>query len=482
MLFDVDSRRRSLRHRLLFWVWLVSSLTTFTFTTIQLYTDYHQEENLALDQIDNIKKNFVPSINKSLWDYNTNYLELQLISLRNLSHVKHVEVVSDDFVSKEKNPDHGDLSIFVIPLVYNNEAIGELEIGLDIVGIQKSYLIKSLYIFLYQALKTLIVCFLLLNIFEKIIMKHVVKISKYLKEFELNDGKKLDLDRSGSINDELSMLTNSINNLKNELSTTRATLLELNSDLENKVKERTALLEEERARSIQSAKLASLGEMAGGIAHEINNPLAIISSTMQFLRKSVQKKKLTDEIIIDAIDTIDATVVRTSKIITGLRTVSHHSDTFSKRDIVARHIFDDVLGLCSERFKNHGVEILLNLEGEEFDGLISCDRVQLSQVLINLLGNAFDAIQGLENKWIKLELLRDNDFDLIRVSDSGTGIPEEIIEKIFNPFFTSKDVGKGTGLGLSISKSIMAKHNGSIELDQTSEHTCFVIRIPVPAT
>jgi signal transduction histidine kinase len=478
MLINVKNINKSLKIRLLFWVWLISSLATFAFTSIQLFMDYSREEYLALNQITVINTNYIPSINKSLWDYNIDYLELQLESLRTLPYVKMAKVISQDIDKADKNIiDTKDLMIKSIPLFYGDKKIGVLEVGLDIAGIQRNFLTKMVYIFLTQGFKTLIVCFVLLKIFEHIILRHITKIADYLNDFKLNDENILDLGRSSKIDDEFSMLERSINRFKNDLSQNNKILNNLNSELEQKVLERSKLLDEERARSMQSAKLASLGEMAGGIAHEINNPLAIISSTIIFMKKMIEKKKLSEELLLESIADIEATISRISKIITGLRSVSRNSDNFDENNVKIRDIFDDVLGLCSEKFKNNGVAIHVSLESPLFDNHIKCDRVQLSQVLLNLLGNAFDAIQPLADKWVRIDLEEEQSQHMIRITDSGQGIPAEIAEKIFNPFFTSKEVGKGTGLGLSISKSIMSKHGGSIEIDSTSVNTSFVLRL-----
>ena len=471
--------KKSLRYQLLFWVWFVSSLATFVFTSIQLYKDYNQEQDLALSQIEVIKANYIPSIIKSLWDYNSNYLELQLKSLTNLPYVNMAEVDSDDIQMKHAPfTISEDLVVESIPLTYNQQEIGVLRVGMNLLGIQKNFLFKAIKIFFYQALKTLVVTFLLLKIFDHLIMKHVVSISRYLKKFDLHDGRELKLSQADYEVNEFTMLADSINKLKSDLSQTSKKLTELNLDLEHKVFERTKLLDEERLRSLQSAKLASLGEMAGGIAHEINNPLAVISSTMQMIRKLHERKKLTDELLLDAVSSVEATVVRTSKIITGLRTVSRTSESFTKEHVMARDVFEDVLGLCSEKFKNNNIKLRIDLANKDFDRILLCDRVQLSQVLINLLGNAFDAVQGFADPWVQIELFEDAQYDFISITDSGNGINPEIADKMFYPFFTSKEIGKGTGLGLSISKSIMERHGGNILLKQEHQNTCFTLGLP----
>lgn len=234
----------------------------------------------------------------------------------------------------------------------------------------------------------------------------------------------------------------------------------------------------ERMKSMNSAKLASLGEMAGGIAHEINNPLAIISSSMQFLTKAKEKGKLNDELIDDVITDVNLTLDRIAKIIVGLRTVSRNSDEFIKEDVVIRHLFDDVLGLCSEKFKAHGISLIFDNENISLDSVLLCDRIQLSQVLINLIGNAYDAVEFLEDKWVKINVSENIDETIIQIVDSGLGIDEETRDKIFVPFFTLKEIGKGTGLGLSLSKTIVEKHKGVLLIETLNGNTCFEIRIP----
>ena len=115
---------------------------------------------------------------------------------------------------------------------------------------------------------------------------------------------------------------------------------------------------------------------------------------------------------------------------------------------------------------------------DQFNISIKGDQVQLSQVFINLLNNSYDALCDAQNKWIKIELKESDTEFLISFIDNGAGIQEDIKQKIFNPFFTTKEFGKGTGLGLGISKAIMEKHNGELLLDSTHPHTCFIVKLP----
>lgn len=239
-------------------------------------------------------------------------------------------------------------------------------------------------------------------------------------------------------------------------------------------------LEEARAMIIHNNHLSALGEMASGIAHEINNPLAIIASTSKALKIATKKENINRDQVEDCLKDIDSTVDRIYKIIKGLRTISRNEKSQELSKAFLGEILDDVFSLCSERFKNNEVELIVDsLEDLKIRSVI-CNRVKLSQVLLNLLNNSFDAVThlNLEKKWVKVRFKSVGDDLLIKVIDAGNGIPEEIAKKIFDPFYTTKEIGKGTGLGLSISKRLMEEQNGKLYLDEKLPNTAFVIKIP----
>jgi two-component system phosphate regulon sensor histidine kinase PhoR len=224
-------------------------------------------------------------------------------------------------------------------------------------------------------------------------------------------------------------------------------------------------------------KHAGLGKMAGSIAHEINNPLAIITTTVSFLKKLMEKNVLTPEKLSSSLDDIEATVTRISKIVLGLRNISRDGSDFKKELVNVHSLISDLLSLSEQRFKTHNVDFIVDIDNMT-DPHIFCDQVQLSQVLINLINNAFDATEELSEKWVKLSFEDDTKVTTISITDSGHGIPKEIESKIFEPLYTSKPVGKGTGLGLAISRTIVENHGGSLCIDQKSKNTRFVISIP----
>lgn len=236
------------------------------------------------------------------------------------------------------------------------------------------------------------------------------------------------------------------------------------------------LLREQQAKMIASSKLAALGEMAAGLAHEINNPLAIIQCRAAQLSMMVEKKEVTPALLDEVGTSIHSTVQRISKIIKGLRSFARETDHESKVRVPLVGIIDETLAFCKERFKSHAIELRLAEIPPELE--LECRPVQLSQVLLNLLNNSRDATEGMEEKWIRIDAQEDNEQISIAVTDSGPGIPEEVRGRIMQPFFTTKSVDRGTGLGLSISAGIVSNHGGSLTLDENCSHTRFVITLP----
>lgn len=234
-------------------------------------------------------------------------------------------------------------------------------------------------------------------------------------------------------------------------------------------------LESQNSNLIRSSQMTALGEMAGGIAHEINNPLQLIVSKAEKLIIKIENDEI-DKKYIDDLKKIESTAWRISKIIKGLRIFSRTGDTEPFMLYQLSHILDDTLDLCHERFATAGVQLRT-----DFDCKLSvfCNPVQMSQVFLNLLNNALDAVRNsTATKWVEIKSIVSGTTLFIYVTDSGLGIPFEVSEKMMNPFFTTKEIGKGTGLGLSVSRGIIESHGGKLYYDSHFPNTRFVIELP----
>jgi C4-dicarboxylate-specific signal transduction histidine kinase len=222
--------------------------------------------------------------------------------------------------------------------------------------------------------------------------------------------------------------------------------------------------------------MSTLGEMSAGIAHEINNPLAIILGKIEAMRTAMAAPILNRELLTRHVDTMERTANRIAKIVKGLRTFSRDGDQDPFEVTNVSEIVNEAVALCNSRFLNNGIE--LHVTNAPTELYIDARAVQISQVLLNLLNNAFDAVSELEEKWVRLEVRSAGVMLEFSVTDSGAGIPEEVRTKMTQPFFTTKEVGMGTGLGLSIASGIISAHGGTIEVDTISPNTRFVVQIP----
>jgi PAS domain S-box-containing protein len=242
-------------------------------------------------------------------------------------------------------------------------------------------------------------------------------------------------------------------------------------------REAEALLEEVRAKSVVAAKMAALGEMSGSIAHEINNPLTAVSLTAARLRLAAEKGPVESAFVVENAVRVQAIVGRIARIVDGLRSFARDAagDPFAETPVAT--VVEETLVFCRERFRQHGIRLEVAPIAAEVT--VECRRVQLSQVLLNLLNNAHDAVEPLEEKWVRLTAERRGAEVELAVVDSGAGIPPAVRDRILMPFFTTKPFGRGTGLGLSVSAGIVAAHQGRLFLDTESPNTRFVIRLPL---
>jgi len=230
-------------------------------------------------------------------------------------------------------------------------------------------------------------------------------------------------------------------------------------------------IERENRKALHSAKLSTLGEMSAGIAHEINNPLAIIHGSA-----SILKKKAGDESNKFVENILNASE-RIKKISEGLRRFSRGDDLdevkeeISINTAVAEAIYFNSFSnsdFMDIKFYNNNLE----------DFLIHAEPTQISQVLINIIGNSIDAVSTLDKPWIKISTGKKHGKAEITITDSGSGIPDKNLKNLFSPFFTTKSAATGTGLGLSVSREIIRKLGGDIEYIKEEINTTFKITLP----
>lgn len=235
-------------------------------------------------------------------------------------------------------------------------------------------------------------------------------------------------------------------------------------------------LDDQKNRILANSRMTILGEISGGLAHEINNPLTVIQARSFQLLQMLEHGDLDPAKVRAAAESISKTGDKIAKIVKSIRAFGQSQENTPFDLVSIEELIQETLDFCKVRFYNHGIDIRIGSIPEDLE--VECRLIQIEEVLLNLFNNAHDAIMPLPEKWILVEAHDKDDSVEIHVTDSGPGISEGIAGQIMLPFFTTKDSGKGTGLGLSIAAEIVQSHGGSISIDRTCPHTRFVLRLP----
>ena len=226
----------------------------------------------------------------------------------------------------------------------------------------------------------------------------------------------------------------------------------------------------------QTAQLSALGEIAGSIAHEINNPLTIIKMASTKMQRefskgiySPDKMNANLDFIVDAID-------RLAKIVRGLKNSSRMGNDDPFQFVDCKYLLDDLIALSQNKVENHNIEFIINFLDE--DCSVECRPHQINQILINLVNNAVDALENQSHSIIRVYYeIEDGHVNFI-VEDNGPGVPIDKHKMIFQSLFTTKTLGKGTGLGLSLAKRLAEENKGNLLLDQRADVTRFILSLP----
>lgn len=238
------------------------------------------------------------------------------------------------------------------------------------------------------------------------------------------------------------------------------------------------MLESQMVSQENSRRLAIVGELAGGIAHEINNPLATIQLVTEMIRDNPERWSDV-KFMNEHVEMLLAVVSRMSATINSLLNFSRKRVDEGMSVESFERIIKDTLMLCSYRLKKSGVELRLNFNGLE-RGEIWCRPNEISQVLIALLTNAVDAAESESSRWVEVRVEDHPDVHVIDVVNGGPPIPVEVAERMFEPYFTTKGPGRGTGLGLSVALGLVKGHGGELIHLSHTRSTCFRIKLPKP--
>jgi two-component system NtrC family sensor kinase len=353
----------------------------------------------------------------------------------------------------------------------DQKMLGLVEANLSLAPLDNSIKRQGIAITAYVLVFLFVISVVLCTILWNLVSTPVSMLTRGMEQVAGGD---LDYHLDINTRDEIGELAHAFNAMTADLKKAKNELVEWGNTLEKKVQEKTEAIHRAQAQLIHSEKLASLGRMAAGVAHEINSPLTGIVTFGHLLLKKFPAGTEEHE----DIEVIIEQANRCSTIIKGLLGFARASAA-EKTATNINDVINHSLNIVRNKADFFNIKLVTNFD-ENLDR-VTADSSQLQQVFLNLIMNAADAIEGKGTITITTKNTGDNGRDFVEIEfrDTGPGIDDENLAKIFEPFFTTKPVGKGTGLGLAVSHGIIQEHGGTIfAKTKVGEGTSFFIKLP----
>ncbi|EQC48498.1 GHKL domain protein [Bacteriovorax sp. BSW11_IV] len=503
---------------------------------IQLYLDYKKDLLKANDTLTQIETIYTNSLANSLWHLDRDQLTIQITGISKLPDVEYISInelrEGDKYLFYEvgnKKITNALTKTIALKYVEAQEelSIGLLEVKINLDNIYQRLWDRILVILMTQTVKTFLVSLCIMFIIYVIVTRKIVEISRYASEMTPGSlDRPIEITKIDNSKDEIDLLVNSINDMRINLKSyigmrdkAEAKLQEYKDHLEELVHKRTKELQNKNVilqekieeiknfqdKLIAQEKLASLGSLTSGIAHELNNPLNFIinfskacvealDEANELLKQDLNQEQRTElNYVVSDILSMNKEITqhgkRAEEIIKSMLEHSRHNKmSFTKTDI--NELIEENLKFAGQairaKYDGFSANIMKNFD----EGLppLKVVRADISRVFLNLFSNALYSMKKKKDllghsyvPQLKISTSHNNGLITIQVRDNGLGIKEENRNRIFTPFFTTKAAGEGTGLGLSLSFDIINKvHDGHIELDTLeNEFAQFTITIPV---
>lgn len=350
------------------------------------------------------------------------------------------------------------------------KVLGVLETDFSLFSVDKSIRRQTMTITVYAVMFIGISAIAFFLILRRLVLRPVSALSDAMEQVETgNLGRTVDI----TSKDEMGRLGGTFNMMVAELESAREKMKNWTQTLEDEIAKKAGELKQSQNKLIQAEKLASLGRLTSDVAHEIRNPLSAIGGFARRLNKIVagEKEKEYAGILVTEVD-------RLEKILRDVLTFSRDAKFHLERHKI-ENVLSDTLKIYQDLCKEQSVNLMVDI-GDNLPGIL-IDQDQVRQALGNLITNAIDSMPGGGTLTVKagLEELHEVTFVFLSVSDTGTGIPEEKLPLIFEPFFSTKETGHGTGLGLSITRKILEEHGGFIKAESNiGEGSTFSLYFP----
>lgn len=463
-----DSR---LARRLVFSIVLFSSLLTVAFTGAQLYLQYRLDLRNVDQSAQIIRDSWLASLTESVWNYDTNLIEMQLNGMINLPFIMQIQLKLSDgqyFAVGHPDPDETLQYKFSLQHVQASKLhnLGELTMVVDTGRIHRDLIRYALTLLVSNLIKAALVVIFMLFIFHLLLGQYLVQIVAYLNGTDGHPPDKLmKLDRASHVGDELDELVDAYNDMAQRLAA-----------------ENQQRLEESEKRSAMQRQLArmdrqvTMGEMATSLAHELNQPLASITGYADICRRFLSREELTK--LDQTLEKISNEAIRASEIIRRTREFVRSRKT-CREPVRVNTLLDETIAIVAHSAMQKQIDIQLEVAEPLAAVAVNIDKIQIQQVLINLLRNSMDAlVEQPEPREIKVwAQIREHRVALC-VADNGPGIEPAVMETLFSPFVTTKD--DGMGIGLAISRAIVEAHHGLLSaFNQDEGGACFELDLAI---
>jgi signal transduction histidine kinase len=472
VLKNLPSKIISLNKKLLLLVLACSSIGAAVTTVGQIAYEYYNENGTLKNDIQMLENGLIQGLKRDLWNFDDTAMQDKIDSALQIKSLTAIEVLdkNEKKVAGGKKPDDG-TDAFSDGAIFNlkteqGELFGKVKVSYTRRYIVENLQDRVLVILALNAAKTAIVSGVLLFLLGALLVRPIQSLAMPFMTMNIDDPlliQKLNEVVLWRGRDELHDLRTSITD----------SLKKLINALEE-IKKKNTEIQVEQEKSTQITRMAELGMIASGMAHEINNPLAIIRGFADLLTNKTIPAPLMESYAAK----IKLSADRIGRIVKSLQHLAQEENLEPFAEISATTILATTRTIFETTPRNK--DIKLHFQVVDPSVKILCRPGRLEQVLISLINNAYDAVSGQEERWVNVGFLATpNGRALFSVKDSGTRIPNEIATKMFMPFFTTKEIGKGTGLGLSISMALIESQSGHLTYDETAENTQFLVDMPI---
>ncbi|GAA6206344.1 ATP-binding protein [Thalassotalea sp. SU-HH00458] len=509
------SFNNKLTRRVLVYILLCSSILSVVSTFIQLYSAYHENITRLNNRFDNIESSYIQSISTSLWDFNEALVQQQIQGIVKLPDIRFVKITTGFGKVYQFGDENAELKKQAkYPIFYGESDIGEILIGADYEDIYQRLWQQAGFIVTAEFVKTFIVAFFIMFIVHWLITRQIYHITSYSQRVTTeNLDEELVLQNRSKNTDELDDLADAINcmrlAIKNDivkLEEAENALINLNGELEIKVYDRTAKLAASnqqlqqslddltlaKDQLVQSEKMASLGQLVAGVAHEVNTPLGICVTSITALKEkvldlinSVESENLTKSqltstlsLLIEYQEIIERSLNKAVELIRGFKSVAVEQHTDPEININMLQHVNDIVNTVKTLFKRKNYSI--NVSVDPNLNLVTYPSAW-NQILTNFMTNShIHGFDGRDKGEINITFTESNGFLTLVYSDDGVGLDKDIKKRIFDPFVTTKRGQGGSGLGMNIVYNLVdAKLGGTVKSLPVRKGCSFQVKVPI---